>query len=116
MSELITFLTEKCCQGMPAPQVARIGQAVAACCSPAKHRKGVPHEERPARNRPVAVIGAGPVGLAAAAHLLERGFTPLVFEAGATIARAFRELSRHVQLFSPWRYNIDRAARRLLEA
>ncbi len=33
MSELIAFLTEKCCQGMPAPQVARIGQAVAACCS-----------------------------------------------------------------------------------
>lgn len=31
MSELVTFLTEKCCQGMPAPQVARIGQAVAAC-------------------------------------------------------------------------------------
>ena len=35
MSELLTFLTEKCCQGMPAPQVARIGQAVASCCAPA---------------------------------------------------------------------------------
>ena len=34
MSELVSFLTEKCCQGMPAPQVARIGQAVASCCSP----------------------------------------------------------------------------------
>jgi ArsR family transcriptional regulator len=34
MSELVTFLTEKCCQGMPAPQVARIGQAVASCCAP----------------------------------------------------------------------------------
>ena len=34
MSELVAFLTEKCCQGMPAPQVARIGQAVASCCSP----------------------------------------------------------------------------------
>ncbi len=34
MSELISFLTEKCCQGMPAPQVARIGKAVAACCAP----------------------------------------------------------------------------------
>ena len=33
MSELVSFLTEKCCQGMPAPQVARIGQAVASCCS-----------------------------------------------------------------------------------
>ncbi len=41
MSELIAFLTEKCCHGMPATQVARIGQAVASCCSPstpAKHR------------------------------------------------------------------------------
>jgi DNA-binding transcriptional ArsR family regulator len=34
MSELIAFLTEKCCQGMPARNVARIGQAVSACCGP----------------------------------------------------------------------------------
>jgi DNA-binding transcriptional ArsR family regulator len=34
MAELIAFLTEKCCQGMPAPQVARIGKAVASCCAP----------------------------------------------------------------------------------
>ena len=40
MSGLIAFLTEKCCQGMPASQVARIGQAVAACCPPpAKQRR-----------------------------------------------------------------------------
>jgi len=40
MSDLLTFLTEKCCQGMPAPQVARIGQAVASCCAPtAAHLK-----------------------------------------------------------------------------
>ena len=31
---------------------------------------------------PVVVVGAGPVGLAAAAHLLERGVEPLVLEAG----------------------------------
>ena len=35
MSELVSYLTEKCCQGMPAMQVARIGQAVASCCAPA---------------------------------------------------------------------------------
>ena len=64
---------------------------------------------------PVAVIGAGPIGLAAAAHLLERGFAPTVFEAGESIAVSF-ESFRHVQLFSPWRYNIDPAARRMLEA
>ncbi|MEO5676281.1 MAG: FAD-dependent oxidoreductase [Usitatibacter sp.] len=67
------------------------------------------------RGLPVAVIGAGPIGLAAAAHLLERGFAPLVFEAGSSVAASY-ESFRHVQLFSPWRYNIDPAARRLLEA
>ena len=36
ISELIAFMTEKCCQGMPAPQVARIGRAVAACCPPSE--------------------------------------------------------------------------------
>ena len=36
MSALVAFLTEKCCQGMPAPQVARIGQAVASCCAPSE--------------------------------------------------------------------------------
>jgi cation diffusion facilitator CzcD-associated flavoprotein CzcO len=51
-------------------------------------------------NLPVAVIGAGPVGLAAAAHLVGRGLTPLVFEAGASVA-AHLESYRHVQLFSP---------------
>ena len=61
------------------------------------------------------MIGAGPIGLAAAAHLLERGFAPIVFEAGASVA-AHLESYRHVRLFSPWRYNIDPAARRLLEA
>ena len=64
--------------------------------------------------RRVAIVGGGPIGLAAAAHLLERGFAPIVFEAGSTVA-AHLESYRHVQLFSPWRYNIDPAARRLLE-
>jgi len=64
--------------------------------------------------RTVAVIGAGPIGMAAAAHLLERGFAPIVLEAGESVAANF-ESFRHVQLFSPWRYNLDPAARRLLE-
>jgi hypothetical protein len=61
----------------------------------------------------VAIIGAGPVGLAAAAHVQERGLRPIVLEAGADIGHAVRQWS-HVQLFSPWEYNIDRAAARLL--
>lgn len=62
---------------------------------------------------PVAVIGAGPVGLAAAAHLVQRGFAPLVLEAGPGLASNL-ESYRHVRMFSPWRYNIDRAAVALL--
>jgi len=64
---------------------------------------------------PVAVIGGGPVGLAAAAHLIGRGLPVRVYEAGATIGASVRDWS-HVRTFSPWRYNIDAAARRLLEA
>src|SRR6202034_4287529 len=62
----------------------------------------------------VAVIGAGPVGLAAAAHLVERGLTPIVLEAGPAVGNAVRQWS-HVRLFSPWQYNIDKAAKRLLD-
>jgi thioredoxin reductase len=62
---------------------------------------------------PVVVIGAGPVGLAAAAHLAERriGFT--VLEAGDGPAAAVRQWG-HIRVFSPWRFNIDAAAARLL--
>ena len=68
-----------------------------------------------AQQAPVAVIGAGPVGLAAAAHLISRGLPVQVFEAGADVA-AHLETYRHVRLFSPWRYNIDAAASALLTA
>ncbi|MGP4030899.1 FAD-dependent oxidoreductase [Pseudarthrobacter sp. 1C304] len=64
---------------------------------------------------PVAVIGAGPIGLAAAAHLLERGLEPLILEAGPTAGAAIEQW-RHIRLFSPWQYNTDAAAVRLLDA
>lgn len=63
---------------------------------------------------PVVVIGAGPQGLAAAAHLLERGLDPLVLESGDAPASAVAEWG-HVRLFSPWPELIDSAAQRLLE-
>ncbi|WMC87515.1 NAD(P)-binding domain-containing protein [Streptomyces rochei] len=63
--------------------------------------------------QPVVVIGAGPVGLAAAAHLLERGAEPLVLEAGQSAATAVREWA-HVRLFSPWAEVTDPAAEKLL--
>jgi thioredoxin reductase len=69
----------------------------------------------PTPTLPVIVIGAGPVGLAAAVHLLERGETPLVLEAGASAGHTVQQWA-HVRMFSPWRYAIDAAARRLLES
>jgi glycine/D-amino acid oxidase-like deaminating enzyme len=63
---------------------------------------------------PVAIIGAGPIGLAAAAHLAVRGLPFVVFERGPTPATAMAEWG-HVTFFSPWRYVVDDAARRLLE-
>ncbi len=63
---------------------------------------------------PIAVIGAGPVGLAAAAHLLDRGLQPLVFEAGAAVGASIREWG-HVRVFSPWEYDVDPTAVALLE-
>jgi len=62
---------------------------------------------------PIAVIGAGPVGLAAAAHLAERGLPFVVLEAGDRPGSSVREWG-HVRLFSPWRYDIDPAAAKLL--
>lgn len=62
---------------------------------------------------PVAVVGAGPVGLAAAARLIERGLVPIVLEAGPTAGAAVREWS-HVRLFSPWGEVVDPAAEKLL--
>ncbi|MGL4177170.1 MAG: FAD-dependent oxidoreductase [Dermatophilaceae bacterium] len=63
---------------------------------------------------PVVVIGAGPAGLAAAAHLVERGVEVVVLEQGERAGVAVREWG-HVRLFSRWLEVIDPAARRLLE-
>ena len=67
------------------------------------------------RSKTVAILGAGPVGLAAAAHVLERGLEPVVLEAGPEAGHAVRQWG-HVRMFSPWQYNIDEAAERLLAA
>lgn len=67
------------------------------------------------KNLPIAVIGAGPIGLAAAANLVERGPEPLIFEAGDRVASSMLDWG-HVRLFTPWSYLIDPASRRLLES
>ncbi len=65
------------------------------------------------KSLPVAVIGGGPIGLAAAAHLVQRGLPVKVYEMGATAGSNVRAW-QHVCLFSPWKYNVDAAARSLL--
>ncbi|GGT84452.1 flavoprotein [Streptomyces coeruleorubidus] len=62
---------------------------------------------------PVVVIGAGPVGLAAAARLVERGLEPLVLESGPSAGTAVRGWA-HVRLFSTWSEVTDPAAEKLL--
>ena len=69
---------------------------------------------QPLTELPVVVIGAGPVGLAAAAHLADRNIDFLLLESGDEVAAAIRQWG-HVRLFSPWRYNIDATAQVLLE-
>lgn len=66
------------------------------------------------QNLPIAVIGAGPIGLAAAAQLIKRGLTPLILEAGETIGASVSKWA-HVRMFSPWKYNVDGAASELLK-
>jgi thioredoxin reductase len=63
---------------------------------------------------PVAIIGGGPIGLAAAAHLAERNLPFIVFETGPHVGYSALAWG-HVQMFSPWRYSVDPAAARLLE-
>ncbi|KKX29362.1 FAD-dependent oxidoreductase [Rhizobium sp. LC145] len=62
---------------------------------------------------PVAIIGAGPVGLAAAAQLVQWGIRPIVLEAGQSAGSSLRTWG-HVRVFSPWRYVVENAAASLL--
>ncbi|WP_246943714.1 NAD(P)-binding domain-containing protein [Bacillus pinisoli] len=63
---------------------------------------------------PIAIIGGGPVGLAAAAHLIRKGEKFIILESGNQVGASVLEWG-HVRMFSPWQYNIDQAARELLE-
>jgi thioredoxin reductase len=85
----------------------------AGCCGP--ETTSLKATDQQDGGLPVVVIGAGPVGLAAAAQLAERGLDFLVLEAGEHVGASIRQWG-HVGLFSPWRYCTDAAARRLLEA
>ncbi len=70
-------------------------------------------DTRDMQHLPVAVIGGGPVGLAAAAHLIGRGLPVRVYEAGPAVGSNVRDWE-HVRVFTPWRYCVDAAAAALL--
>jgi thioredoxin reductase len=65
------------------------------------------------KDLPVVVLGGGPVGMAAVAHLVARGERPILFEQGDRVGASIREWG-HVRLFSPWRALVDPVAARLL--
>lgn len=105
-------LTDPAGQGIETVRAVRddIEQRVRALVS-----ELLPEVPRPRREGlPVAVIGAGPVGLAAAAQLLERGQDVVVLEAGPDAGASIKRWG-HTRFFSPWEYVVDQAAVRLLE-
>lgn len=63
---------------------------------------------------PIAIIGSGPIGLAAAAHLSLRNQHFRLFEKAPVVAANMRGWG-HVRLFSVWEQCIDAAAVSLLE-
>ncbi|MFI7640502.1 FAD-dependent oxidoreductase [Nonomuraea sp. NPDC049400] len=88
---------------------------MSGCCGPTAVELEPSRQAAQPSDLPIVVIGAGPIGLAAAAHLAERGLDFVVLEAGARAGASVAQWG-HVRVFSPWKYNIDAAARRLLEA
>ncbi|MFC4115173.1 FAD-dependent oxidoreductase [Nonomuraea zeae] len=88
---------------------------MSGCCGPTAVELEPSTQAARPDELPIVVIGAGPVGLAAAAHLAGRGLDFVVLEAGEQAGASVARWG-HVRVFSPWKYNIDSAARRLLEA
>jgi cation diffusion facilitator CzcD-associated flavoprotein CzcO len=78
------------------------------------YKKGSKYMKTNVEKLPIAIIGAGPVGLAAAAHLISKGEPIIIFEVGHSIGASVLEWG-HVRMFSPWQYNIDKVAKSLLE-
>ncbi|MFC5591561.1 NAD(P)-binding domain-containing protein [Sporosarcina soli] len=84
------------------------------CCSTNTMPLHIELIKKETSSLPVVVIGAGPIGLAAAAHLAKAGEKFIVLEAGPCVGNHILQWG-HVRLFSPWQYNVDKAARELLE-
>lgn len=61
----------------------------------------------------IAILGAGPIGLEAAAAAVEHGWPFTVYEAAPHVAANVRAWG-HVQLFTPWDLNVSSRVRRML--
>lgn len=77
------------------------------CCEP-------PLTKKDQSSLPIAIIGGGPIGLAAAAHMAAKNEAFVLFESAKTVGHNILQWG-HVRLFSPWQYNIDKVAMKLLE-
>ncbi|OSY04365.1 hypothetical protein S2E19_01699 [Bacillus mycoides] len=87
---------------------------VQGCCGTESQSLQNNIDKQKLKQLPVAIIGGGPVGLAAAAHLTKHGESFILLEAGENIGSSILTWG-HVRLFSPWQYNIDKVAFSLLE-
>lgn len=98
-----------------APAPLRASAEFQGACPASAALMVLPLREAPAAEAglPVAVLGAGPVGLAAVAQLVERGLPFVALEAGEQVGSNLLDYG-HVQLFSPWQYDVDPAMARLL--
>lgn len=88
---------------------------VQGCCTPQTQTIQDQTPFHQTHTLPVAIIGAGPVGLAAAAHLTSKKQPFILLEAGSQVGANILTWE-HVRLFSPWRYNMDKVATRLLSS
>ncbi|KLV15371.1 glutamate synthase, partial [Niallia circulans] len=79
---------------------------LSSCCQPSDETQ---ENTTISKELPIAIIGAGPVGLAAAAHLIQYKQKVIVLEAGTEVGANILTW-KHIKLFSQWKYNIDKAA------
>ncbi|MDK8643019.1 NAD(P)-binding domain-containing protein [Niallia taxi] len=84
---------------------------LSSCCQPSDESQVKTTIDK---ELPIAIVGAGPVGLAAAAHLIQYKQKVILLEAGTEVGSNILTW-KHIRLFSQWKYNIDKAASSLLE-
>lgn len=102
-----------CCGELAAPEDSCCGATEPTSISAKPEAKRSRADNR--ESLPIAIIGAGPIGLAAAANLIQRDQNFILLEAGSRIAASVWEW-RHVRSFTPWSYLVDPASKRILQS